>query len=67
MKKLTTVVTLFAFTMMSISCSGRMDTRTANKNSEKEAGKNKTEGYFYHHSEESLNNDSTKVKKNVNN
>ncbi|MCE6989505.1 hypothetical protein [Dyadobacter sp. CY323] len=50
------------------SCSRQME---AKKGGEKKdtnlADKNKTEGYFYHQSEQDRSTDSTKIKKNVNN
>jgi len=68
MKKLLIGTAFTAIVIAGFSCSRKMETKMANnKKSAADAGKNKTEGYFYHHSEENLNSDSTKIKKNVNN
>jgi hypothetical protein len=50
------------------SCARRMDEKKNLSKKEGEvADKNKTEGYFYHQSEQDRTTDSTKIKKNINN
>jgi hypothetical protein len=50
------------------SCARRMDEKkNLSKKDGEVADKNKTEGYFYHQSEQDRTTDSTKIKKNINN
>ncbi len=50
------------------SCAKQMEAKKGDTKKEGDvAEKNKTEGYFYHQSEQDRTTDSTKIKKNVNN
>jgi hypothetical protein len=61
---ITGVVVFVFFT----SCARQMDGKKNKSKKEGEiADKNKTEGYFYHQSEQDRTTDSTKIKKNINN
>jgi hypothetical protein len=50
------------------TCARRLDEKkNLSKKDGEVADKNKTEGYFYHQSEQDRTTDSTKIKKNINN
>jgi hypothetical protein len=53
--------------VVSTSCSRSMDRKSARNSKAAADSANRTEGYFYHQTEQNRQADSTKIKKNINN